>query len=90
LIDVINDISTKFSIPIERTYLNNIEFGVNIEIPFTTDELFKSIICYKKTPFQKFNNKKVQKVLNVKDQNFIIKIYDKGFAIRFNVEFITF
>ena len=78
LIDVINDISTKFSIPIERTYLNNIEFGVNIEIPFTTDELFKSIICYKETPFQKFN-KKGTKGIECERPKFLIKIYDKGF-----------
>ena len=77
LIDVINDISTKFSIPIERTYLNNIEFGVNIEIPFTTDELFKSIICYKETPFQKFNIIGA-KGIECTRSKFIIKIYDKG------------
>ena len=78
LIDVINDISTKFSIPIERTYLNNIEFGVNIEIPFTTDELFKSIICYKETPFQKFNIIGA-KGIECERPKFIIKLYDKGF-----------
>lgn len=78
LIDVINDISTKFSIPIERTYLNNIEFGVNIEIPFTTDELFKSIICYKETPFHKFNIIGA-KGIECERPKFIIKIYDKGF-----------
>lgn len=78
LIDVINDISTKFSIPTERTYLNNIEFGVNIEIPFTTDELFKSIICYKETPFQKFNIIGA-KGIECERPKFIIKLYDKGF-----------
>jgi len=89
LIDVINDISTKFSIPIERTYLNNIEFGVNIEIPFTVDELFKSIICYKATPFQKFN-KKGTKGIECERPKFIIKIYDKGWQYELTSNLLRF
>ena len=89
LIDVINDISTKFSIPIERTYLNNIEFGVNIEIPFTTDELFKSIICYKETPFQKFNIIGA-KGIECERPKFIIKIYDKGLQYNLTSNLLRF
>lgn len=77
LTNVIFDLSNKFNLNPGNTYLNNLEFGVNILIPVKPEEFFKYVINYKGTPFQKFNiigAKGIECIMS----NFVIKMYDKG------------
>ena len=77
LTNAIFDLCIKFNIPAEVTEFNNLEFGVNIYIPIAPEELFKYVINYRGTMFQKFNIPNSKGIECIKS-NFIIKMYDKG------------
>ncbi len=79
--NVLIDLSTKFNINPEKTILNNLEFGVNVFIRVEPEEVFKNIINYKGKPFHKFNVDGA-KGIECQMQNFIIKIYDKGYQYK--------
>ena len=77
LVSVINELSEKFNIDPFNTRLNNVEFGVNLVIPFNPDEFLKSIINHKGKHFS---------IIRQRDKHFrqceysryYLKIYDKG------------
>lgn len=71
------ELSEKFSIDIEKSILNNLEFGVNIQMKYTSAEVFLSIVDYKGTPFRPFTIPGA-KGIECETNNFYIKIYDKG------------
>jgi len=73
----IYELSENFSINIEKSILNNLEFGVNIQMKYTSAEVFRSIVNYKGTPFNKFTISGA-KGIECETDNFYIKIYDKG------------
>lgn len=76
--NAIIDLCNKFKINPDLTKLNNLEFGVNIQIPVKPEEFFKYVINYRGKPFQPFNIKNAKGIECIKE-NFIIKMYDKGY-----------
>lgn len=74
---VVRELSERFEIDTSTTLLNNVEFGVNVVLPFGVNVVLDNLINYKGEPF----NKVVENRMNYyqcKRAKFIIKIYDKG------------
>jgi hypothetical protein len=71
------ELSEKFNLNPDRSLLNNLEFGVNIQTKYNSAEVFRSIVNYKGTPFNKFSITGA-KGIECETDNFYIKIYDKG------------
>jgi hypothetical protein len=75
--EVINELSKKFEIDLQNSHLNNIEFGVNVNLPFEPKVLLNSLITHKGEPFtREIEDGKIY--YQCKRSQFIIKIYDKG------------
>lgn len=56
--------------------LNNIEFGVNITLPFSVSRVLDSLLTYKGVPFERpIEN---ENYYQCKTKEFILKIYDKS------------
>jgi len=74
---VINELSKKFEIDLQNSRLNNLEFGVNVVLPFEPKVLLNNLITHKGEPFtREIEEGKI--FYQCKRSQFIIKIYDKG------------
>lgn len=76
--DTIDNIGRTFQIKPNKTPLHNLEFGVNVIVPFEVKKVLDSIISYngKETTCENFNGKGY--LLRVTNKQYEIKIYDKG------------
>ena len=75
--EVVRELSERFEIDTARTLLNNVEFGVNVVLPFGVDVVLGNLIAYKGKPFIKVVEDGMS-YYQCKKTHFIIKIYDKG------------
>jgi hypothetical protein len=81
LIAVINGLVDHFHIEPQNSVLNNVEFGVNVILPFPVNALLDSLITYKNKPF----NREVEEgkvYYQYKTSEYIVKIYNKGLHYR--------
>lgn len=83
LLNVIKDLYAKFGINPKKVYLNNLEFGVNIELPYKPQILFDNLVSHKCKPFLIEQEKKMQNAW-VNYENYRLKIYDKGLQYGLN------
>lgn len=76
IVEVINDLCSKFDIePTSR--INNIEFGVNIVLPFECNLILENIVSHRGERFT-FEKEADKNYYQCKRPQFIIKIYDKS------------
>ena len=73
----INRLQNDFGIDPFKTVLNNIEFGVNIIIPFDVNRFIESLVVYKSDQFN-LERKPGMLSATVKNSQYIVKIYNKG------------
>lgn len=77
VVEVVRELSKRFEIDTSTTLLNNVEFGVNIILPFGVNVVLDNLIVYKGEPFIKVLEDGIS-YYQCKKKQFIIKIYDKG------------
>jgi hypothetical protein len=75
--EVVWELSKCFEIDTSTTLLNNVEFGVNVVLPFGVHVVLNNLIVYKGEPFIKVVEDGIS-YYQCKKKQFIIKIYDKG------------
>jgi hypothetical protein len=75
--EVVWELSKCFDIDTSTTLLNNVEFGVNVVLPFGVHIVLNNLIVYKGEPFIKVVEDGIS-YYQCKKKQFIIKIYDKG------------
>lgn len=77
IISVVYDLNQNFNIDPRSVVLNNIEIGVNIEIPYCPDDFIDNLVTHKHTRFSVERDTNMT-IANVKAQQFQIKIYNKS------------
>ena len=75
--EVVRELSERFEIDTARTLLNNVEFGVNVVLPFGVHIVLDNLIVFKGEPFIKVVEDGMS-YYQCKKTHFIIKIYNKG------------
>lgn len=75
LANTIDQLKTRFGIDPNTTLLENVEFGVNIELPFTPDRVINSLVLHKGEPFNKFTK---GRGVECNHAQYFIKVYNKG------------
>lgn len=75
--EVVRELSERFEIDTSTTLLNNVEFGVNVVLPFGVSVVLDNLIVFKGEPFMKVVEEGMS-YYQCKKTQFIIKIYDKG------------
>lgn len=68
---------TEYGFNLSESKINNIEFGVNIELPFAISQIFANLICYKNQPFALDSHSQTP-YYACNWQHYTVKIYDKG------------
>lgn len=79
LIKTIIDIQQKIHIDPDKCTLRNLEYGVNLEISFSPNDVFKDIIHHSRVPFMRMTE---GKGIYCEHSQYKIKIYDKGFQFQ--------
>lgn len=75
--EVVRELSERFEIDTAQTLLNNVEFGVNVVLPFGVSVVLDNLIAFKGDSFINIEEKGMS-YYQCKKTHFIIKIYDKG------------
>lgn len=75
--EVINELSEKFKIDLQNSRINNLEFGINVVLPFEPKMVLNRLITHKGEPFTR-EVEEGKMFYQCKRSQFIIKIYDKG------------
>ncbi len=78
LVEVCSDLTVKFKLNPFAAHLHNVEFGVNVIVPFPTNEVLNSIISYKGKEYEveRYNGKGY--LLRFSFDHYELKIYNKG------------
>ena len=77
VVEVVRELSERFEIDTTTTLLNNVEFGVNVVLPFAVNVVLDNLIAYKGKEFMRVS-KDGMNYYQCEKTHFIIKIYDKG------------
>jgi hypothetical protein len=72
------DLFNKLDIDIQETRIHSIEFGVNINIPYSCYKFLNSIVSYKGKPPLNFDYRNKGQLIKFELEHYIIKIYNKG------------
>ncbi len=88
--DVISDISTMFEFDPEKSIINFIEIGVNVELNVDPNNVINSFVNYRNNPFDKLktNGKGYGRVCET--QQFEIKVYNKCLQNELNYQLLRF
>lgn len=89
-LEVLKDLSNKFELNPFLATLHNLEFGVNVLLPFKTETFLNSIISYKGKEYRKetFNGKGY--LLRFVFEQYELKIYDKGVQNKLSSNILRF
>lgn len=77
LLTALDLLVTNYGIDPFSSKLNNLEFGVNILLPFPVDRILKNLVSYKNRPFTRDTRSKTP-YYQCQTQRYIVKLYDKG------------
>lgn len=72
------DLSKKFNLNPYSTALHNVEFGVNVLLPFNTREVLNAIISYKGKEYEQETFSGKGYLIRFPFDHYDLKIYDKG------------
>tara|TARA_R110002167_G_scaffold312948_4_gene518638 strand:- start:3939 stop:4760 length:822 start_codon:yes stop_codon:yes gene_type:complete len=93
LLTVLDDISKRFGLPLNKCILRNCEVGVNIEPPLPTNIVLESLLTHKQTVFKDVSVKRGFYKQAFHHQ-YLVKVYDKSMqyglknaCLRFELKF---
>ena len=78
-VKVIQELFEMFGIAPEAAFLQVVEFGVNLRLPYSPKSVINAIVSHGNKPFEAINNNRRIGVICERDK-YKIKIYDKGFV----------
>ncbi len=73
------DLSKKFDLNPFSTALHNVEFGVNVLLPFETEEFLNAVISYKGREYERETYSGKGHLLRFTFDHYDLKIYNKGY-----------
>lgn len=78
VLEVLNDLKTKFGIEPQHCVLKCLEIGINITPPIPTNEILDNCLLHKTKPFEYQKNSDEGKYKQVQHSQYIMKIYNKA------------
>ncbi|WAC11060.1 hypothetical protein [Dyadobacter pollutisoli] len=78
LVDVVHDLETRFAVCPASTLIENMEIGVNVNVPFEVKKILTSLISYSDKTFEVINARKPLLGRLCPSFDFDIKLYDKA------------
>lgn len=82
LFSVLNNLKVDFGIEPKNCYINQIEIGLNLVVPFVVETFLTSCIMHKTTKFKWCKTNKKGHYILAEHQRYIFKLYDKATQYR--------
>lgn len=82
LFNALDSLALDYNIDLNNTYIHGIEIGVNIELDYSPEIVFKKAVCHKGKPFEKINPKDKRIGVICSYTDYSIKLYDKGYQCK--------
>ncbi|MGV3561322.1 hypothetical protein [Larkinella arboricola] len=77
LLLTLDQFANEYGFNLLESVINNIEFGVNVELPFPVAKVLENLICYKNQPFAVDSHSPIPYYVCDR-QRYAVKMYDKG------------
>lgn len=74
---VVEELVSTYGIDAQTSALNNLEFGVNLRLPYPAKDLLRALICYKGVPFARYTDNGFE-YYQATLQRYAVKVYNKG------------
>ncbi|KAB7731426.1 hypothetical protein F5984_11595 [Rudanella paleaurantiibacter] len=74
---VVEELVSTYGINAQTSTLNNLEFGVNLRLPYPVKDLLRALICYKGVPFARYTDNGFEYYQAAFSQ-YAVKVYNKG------------
>jgi len=88
LCSTLDSLTDNYGIDLETAFINGIEIGVNLELDFCPEIVFKKAICHKGKPFEKLDRKDKHLGIICNHTDYAIKLYDKGYQCKIEGKYI--
>ena len=82
LCSTLDSLTTDYNIDLDNTHIHGIEIGVNLELDFCPEIVFKQAICHKGKRFEQLDRKDKKVGIVCTHSNYLIKLYDKGYQCK--------
>ncbi|GAB3689139.1 hypothetical protein GCM10027592_05120 [Spirosoma flavus] len=89
LLLTLDELVCSYGFDLFSSTINNIEFGVNVELPFSVSQVLKNLVCYKNQPFYLDTHSDTPYYV-CQLQRYAVKIYDKGKQRNLNGNWLRF
>ena len=77
LLLTLNQLANDYGVDLFNSKVNNIEFGINLILPFPVSRVLTNLLCYKNQPFT-LDTRSDTPYYVCQRQHYAVKIYDKG------------
>lgn len=88
LSDTLDNITENHFLALENTNIHGMEIGVNIELPYSPEIVFKKAVCHQRKPFEHMNSKDKRIGVACTHTDYAIKLYDKGYQCKIENKYI--
>ncbi len=88
LTKALDNLTNDYSIELDHTSIHSLEVGVNIELDYSPEIVFKKAICHKGKPFDRLDSRNKRFGIKCTHTDYAIKLYDKGYQYKINGKYI--
>lgn len=88
LTKILDNLTNDYSIELNHTSIHSLEVGVNIELDYSPEIVFKKAICHKGKPFERLDSRNKRFGIKCTHTDYAIKLYDKGYQYKINGKYI--
>lgn len=88
LSNTLDSLTYNYDIDLNNTYIHGIEIGVNIELDYSPETVFKKAVCHKGKPFEQLDSRDKRFGVVCHHSEYSIKLYDKGYQYKIEGKYI--
>ncbi|WP_291102451.1 MULTISPECIES: hypothetical protein [unclassified Dysgonomonas] len=84
----LDSLSANYNINLDEAFIHSLEIGVNIELDYSPEIIFKKAICHKGKPFERMDARDKRIGVICVHTDYSIKLYDKGYQCKIKDKYI--
>ena len=82
IIKTLNKLFINYDVDLSSAYIHGLEIGVNIELDYSPEIVFKKAVCHKGKPFERMDTRDKRIGVVCTHTDYSIKLYDKGYQCK--------
>jgi len=84
----LDNLTENHYIDLESSYIHGLEIGVNIELPYSPEIVFKKAVCHQRKPFERMDSRDKHIGVQCAHSEYEIKLYNKGYQCKIENKYI--